>query len=53
MEVNEDDVIVNTDHNIPADTTDIYQLQRARALRGCSAIIFGSNLPMILANEIE
>ena len=23
MEVNEDDVIVNMDHNIPADTTDI------------------------------
>ena len=23
MEVNKDDVIVNTDHNIPADTTDV------------------------------
>jgi hypothetical protein len=29
------------------------KIRRARALRGCSAIIFASNVPMILANEIE
>jgi hypothetical protein len=53
IEVNEDDFIVNTDHNIPADATDFVNSKGPVQEEEVAPSFFGSDLTMIHANEIE